>query len=840
MKSLVLALVVLVAACANKPSAHECASGIICPDPLQCAAVQPVCISNLCGNGITDPGETCDDGNIINGDGCSADCKSAEACGDNVTNTDAGEVCDDGNTDDGDGCSSDCKSNETCGNGITDSAKGEACDDGNTHAGKCSGDDHECDSTADCTAGTCVPDGCSGDCKSNETCGNGIKDLGEVCDDAHATGGCEDDCLHGAGCGNGVLDTGEQCDDGNSINTDDCKNDCTPNVCGDNVVDSSGTHHHEDCDPGTGGVPLETATCNIDCTTAKCGDGKVNSHHLEPGSTVGEQCDLGSTTAVPPVNLNQDNVDCTSKCVVNTCGDGLVDNLGQNHHESCDDQNTNNNDGCRNDCKSATCGDGVVQIGSEQCDDGNTVDDDACNNSCMRTSCGDGIRNNGEACDPTAPHAGADSNGAALCNSDCTVSACGDGKVNAGAGETCDDGNAVDTDACPSGAANPNKCKVARCGDGKVFTGVEQCDTGNTTDTASCYAAKCTTSTCGDGHINTVAGEACDNGALNGTPGNACNAFCQAPSCGNGQIDSGEQCDSGTGHPNIATCDSDCTKPVCGDGLKNTAAGEACDDGVNNTDSVVCPYNTSCTRCSTTCAVLNTTTPSCGDGTVDGDATHVETCDDAGATQTKTACTYGTQSACTACHTCTLVVLPARYCGNSIVDTGTGETCDPPGLAGCRASGAPCTSCSDGVKNGGETDQDCGGGATGCPTTCAVGKLCAANTDCASGKCTGNVCTAASCTDGVKNGAESDLDCGGGTCAACPATKACLVVGDCQSGVCSSNVCQAATCTDLVQNGGESAVDCGGTSTCGACAGATCAVNGDCASNVCKVDMTCQ
>lgn len=797
MKSLVLALAVFVIGCATKPASHECASGIVCPDPLQCAAVQPVCISNSCGNGIVDPGELCDDGNIINGDGCAADCKSAEACGDGVVNTDAGEVCDDGNTVDGDGCSGNCRSNEVCGNGITDLAKGEVCDDGNTHAGTCSGDAKPCDSTADCTSGMCVADGCSSDCKSNETCGNGIKDLGEVCDDAHATGGCEDDCLHGAGCGNGVLDTGEQCDDGNSINNDDCKNDCTPNVCGDNVVDSAGSFHHEDCDPGSGGVAIETATCNIDCTTAKCGDGKINSHYKQDGSH-GEQCDLGSTTATPPVNLNQDNVDCTSACLVNVCGDGFVDNTGVNHHETCDDQNTNTNDGCRNDCQTATCGDGVVQIGTEACDDGNSVDTDACRNTCVKTFCGDSIQNNGEACDPTAPHVGSDKNGATLCNADCTVSTCGDGKVNSTAGETCDDGNTLDTDACPSGAANPNKCKIAACGDGNVFTGVEQCDTGNVTDTSTCYAAKCTTSTCGDSHINSAAGEVCDNGAMNGTPGNACNAFCQVPSCGNGQIDAGEQCDSGTGHPNTATCDSDCTNPVCGDGLVNTAFGEQCDNGVNNTLDSTCPYGVSCaTRCDTTCHTLAVTTPSCGDGLVDGDSSHVETCDDSGATESKAYCTYGVQSACTACHTCTLVVLPARYCGNSIVEANNGgtETCDPPGVSGCRSGSTDkCTSCTDGVQNGGESDIDCGGGAAGC-TTCAKTKKCTTAADCASGYCD----TAASPH----------------VCATPPPT-----------------------CTDGISNGGETGVDCGGTSTCGGCAGDPCAANSDCHSNACDTAGT--
>ena len=76
MKRLSLAILLAFAAsCANQPAAHECATGIVCPDPLQCAAAQAVCISNSCGNGVVDPGEECDDGNIKNGDGCSADCK---------------------------------------------------------------------------------------------------------------------------------------------------------------------------------------------------------------------------------------------------------------------------------------------------------------------------------------------------------------------------------------------------------------------------------------------------------------------------------------------------------------------------------------------------------------------------------------------------------------------------------------------------------------------------------------------------------------------------------------------------------------------------------------------
>jgi large repetitive protein len=87
----------------------------------------------VCGNGATEAGEQCDDGNTDPGDGCSATCQNETTtgvCGDG--NPDAGEECDDGNTDDGDGCSAMCENEEIppdCGNAIVET--GEACDDGN-------------------------------------------------------------------------------------------------------------------------------------------------------------------------------------------------------------------------------------------------------------------------------------------------------------------------------------------------------------------------------------------------------------------------------------------------------------------------------------------------------------------------------------------------------------------------------------------------------------------------------------------------------------------------------------------------------------------------------------
>lgn len=105
-------------------------------------------------------------------------------------------------------------------------------------------------------------------------------------------------------------------------------------------------------------------------------------------------------------------------------------------------------------------------------------------------------------------------------------------------------------------------------------------------------------------------------------------------------------------------------------------------------------------------------------------------------------------------------------------------------------------SCSDGVKNGLETGVDCGGTCVGCPT-CSDGFKNGNETgiDC------GTVCSVscnATCTDSIKNGDESYIDCGGscGNTANCPST-----------------------CGDDLRNGDETGVDCGG--SCGACGACT-------------------
>ncbi len=138
--------------------------------------------------------------------------------------------------------------------------------------------------------------------------------------------------------------------------------------------------------------------------------------------------------------------------------------------------------------------------------------------------------------------------------------------------------------------------------------------------------------------------------------------------------------------------------------------------------------------------------------------------------------------------------------------------------------------CNDGAKNGKETDMDCGGGTC---AKCAAGKRCNVTSDCISAACKSGVCQAASCADGVINGKETDKDCGGGACPACTYGSKCASAKDCKSGICSQGVCQAASCNDGVKNGSETDKDCGG-GTCPKCGSSkACSAGGDCKSGVC-------
>jgi cysteine-rich repeat protein len=312
-----------------------------------------------------------------------------------------------------------------------------------------------------------------------------------------------------------------------------------------------------------------------------CGDGEVNES---------EDCDDGNTN-------NFDS--CLDTCVAAFCGDGFV----YEGTEACDDGNTDSNDGCNSSCEFEFCGDGVVQTDPnrvEKCDDGNSESGDGCDANCQEENCGDGIVNNAsgglatEECD-----LGGSNSNTGVCTLVCRDAVCGDGFEQAG--EECDNG-AQNSDTTPN-ACRVN-CSLAGCGDGVLDSG-EDCDDGqdNSNTGANACRENCERATCGDNVVDS--GEQCDGGA-------GCAANCTLPGCGNGVIDGGELCDdnneingdgcdincipTGCGNLIITSneecddgntvqgtsndfCENDCSFPVCGNGIRDVAIGEACDDG---------------------------------------------------------------------------------------------------------------------------------------------------------------------------------------------------------------------------------------------------------------------
>jgi len=357
----------------------------------------------------------------------------------------------------------------------------------------------------------------------------------------------------------------------------------------------------------------------------------------------------------------------------------------------------------------------------------------------------------------------------------------------------------------PSDQQYEHDCRTAVC-DENGNTSYEPQD-----DPPSSDGNPCTEETC-DGTTPVYeplpSGTPCGAGMTCDGQGSCCAPpTCSSSSCGViqngcgqtldcGGCDVGDSCGPAT--PNICGCFDgvqngsetgvDCGG-VCGTGCgpgTPCSSGAVCASGFC-VDGVCC--NAACGGTCLACSQAKTGLPS-------GTCAEIQTGTDPDsecAAQAISTC--GTTGVCSngACqlHPAGLECSPGMCSGSTETPpsqcNGQGQ-CVAPAPMSCAApytcGGATCQSCADGIDNGNETDIDCGGG--GSCGDCAIGKLCTSGSDCLSGYCVDGVCCDSACSGNCQRcnlanpGVCSNIPAGGDPDSECPGPSACNGFGACQ------------------------------------------------------------
>lgn len=420
--------------------------------------------------------------------------------------------------------------------------------------------------------------------------------------------------------------------------------------------------------------------------------------------------------------------------------------------------------------------------------------------------------------EPTPQKPGTNCNAEDLVNTDtqdCQQPVCQNGTIVNAADDTevPDDGNECTTDTCSDGVAKHapamGACTVAgtagTCVDGSCAVTCatdKDCTDGSSCTTDTCDTAKltcvfkddpanyddkneCTTDSCAGGvekHDNKPVNTACGASGNGKCDGNGvCKGCGSDADCPADEMCVDHYCDVATTLcQSMPKPDGDLPDDAPGDCMVSACAGGIVVMNINDAD--VPNDNNECT------------VDACMEGTSSNNPAAPETM-----------CATGVCDGVSACVEC---VTAANCMGDSSCATNM------------------CFSCQDNTKNGTESDIDCG---SDCSTKCADGASCAVDTDCFYGTCDNMACV--SCFDGTMNSTESDIDCGAvcGSTGLCGVNKKCNIGADCSTGVCDgvTKVCSAPKCTDMVKNGTETDVDCGG--ACPKCvAGKMCKIDNDC------------
>jgi cysteine-rich repeat protein len=291
------------------------------------------------------------------------------------------------------------------------------------------------------------------------------------------------------------------------------------------------------------------------------------------------------------------------------------------------------------------------------------------------------------------------------------IGGCGNMQVSPERGEVCDDGNIRDDDGCSHDCMSNEECGN-NIKDEEVG---ELCDDGNTIDGDGC-SHECQTEVCGNGQLDLARGEVCDDNNIES--GDGCSASCASnEACGNGIQDMhlGEECEFADSpfpqrFDDSASCDNDCTTPMCGDGHTNihfevTGPGvphfEECDGGVMGMrrDSRSCDRDCTFVECGDShtnpiageqCDLGHTrdtpicdgdcTLPRCGDGHTNPNF------DPAGPVLLEECDTAGDTVVCD-------VDCTRPRCGDGHRNQAAGEACDTAGDVGCGDTAPDCDDC---------------------------------------------------------------------------------------------------------------------------------------------------
>lgn len=183
----------------------------------------------------------------------------------------------------------------------------------------------------------------------------------------------------GGTCGNGVVEACEECDDGNLIDGDGCQSDCTLDFCASDPIDCSNASEcvvdgicDRLCEPGTG--------CN------RCRGGGVNQPDGSVCAGGGGTCEVGVCVAD---YCAIDPVDCsaTAECLANgTCNASCEPGTGCNR---CPGQDQPVPDGSACDgglgvCQSGVCGTNYCVLDPTDCSaSAECLTDGACNPFCQ-------------------------------------------------------------------------------------------------------------------------------------------------------------------------------------------------------------------------------------------------------------------------------------------------------------------------------------------------------------------------------------------------------------------------------------------------------------------------